>query len=101
MNSKTQSLTGATPAPLKTYRVEIRTQFETCTQRTREWSAFNTYRARSKADAVKAARRENDHGGCFDGRTHGLIWWRAIEVEDSSDAMARGLERDFHWGNRA
>ena len=64
----------------KKYLVEVRTQFDTCFQRTKNWSKFNTYTADSKADAIRQARHENENGGCFDGRTHGLIWWRATEL---------------------
>jgi len=61
---------------LKTFDVEVKTQFG---RRTADWSYFNSYYARTKRDAIRQAKRENHDGGCFDGRTHGLIWWRAIE----------------------
>lgn len=66
--------------PLRLYRVEVRTQYAPAVERRfLEWGTFGTYHARSKAEAIKQAKRENERGGCIDGRTHGLAWWRAIE----------------------
>jgi hypothetical protein len=65
----------------KTYRVEVKTQFDTCSQRTCAWGEFGIYSGRTKADAIKRARRYNETYGCFDRRTNGLVWFRASEVE--------------------
>ena len=61
---------------LKVFDVEVKTQFG---RRNEQWGFFNSYYARNKRDAIRQAKYENWNKGCFDGRTHGLIWWRAIE----------------------
>lgn len=73
--------------PLRTFRVEVRTQYAPGSERHfLTWGTFGRYEARSKAEAIGQAKRENERGGCIDGRTHGLAWWRAIEEKGEGNA---------------
>lgn len=78
------------PSQLKTFLVEVKTQFETCNDRTKTWTKFNTYSAKDKAEAVKRARRDNFTNMTYDNRTFGLVWFRATEVADDEPKLASG-----------
>lgn len=66
---------------IERYQVEVKTQYDVARTRTREWSHFEYYNATSKAEAIRQAKSWNHTHGCFDGRTFGLVWWRASVVE--------------------
>lgn len=69
---------------MKTFVVEVKTQFG---PKAGTWMRFETYQAKTKAEAINNARRFNRLHECLDFRSNGLIWWRAREaVAGSVDA---------------
>lgn len=70
----------------KVFRVECKYQYKGYTgARPNEWGYFNTYRARSKSDAIRQARAENRNGDCLMGC--GLVNWRATEQDSVYESM--------------
>ncbi len=65
---------------MKTFLVEVMTQYGSRFEPAHIWRTFETYSANSKREAIRQARRYNTLHGCLDGRSNGLIWWRAIEL---------------------
>lgn len=78
------------PSDLKTFLVEVKTQFDTCNDRTTSWTKFGTYETKDKAEAIKRARRDNFTNMWYDNKTFGLVWFRATEVVENAPNVSAG-----------
>ena len=82
---------------MKTYVVEVKAQYG---RKAGQWTRFESFPAKSKAEAIKAARRYNKLHWCLDYRSDGLLWWRASEVESGSVAAESNADWQARFDGR-